>query len=167
MPAPDTIAATVLGYPPDTVTAIGSVLLAAGTVALAVPTIFLAVAAWKQLPLLRAQLEARSDQLVAARAAEEAENQRQALSRLEDDWRAIEANTVRGCERYFTNPVVYAATRAVYAAAQNGKVYDRKVMEPNEHDLITVLNYLNALAVGVEEEIYSGDIIKDHLQTLL
>lgn len=154
---------TIFGFPADVVTAAGTLGLAMATVVLALPTIFLAIAAWKQLPLLRDQLASLVAQLDATQQADRAESDRQHISREEANWRQIEAQTLQACERYFTNSVVYAATRAVYAASKNGQIYDKDAMKHVEHDLLTVLNYLNALAVGVDEGIYSGDIIKDHL----
>jgi hypothetical protein len=163
MATPEAATSLLFGLSPDVVAAIGTVALAVGTVALAIPTIFLAVAAWRQLPLLQGQIKALGEQIADSRAAEAAEQKRQTIARQEMEWRSIEANTLRACERYFSNPVIYQATRAVYTTAVNGTKYDKAAMQACEHELITVLNYLNALAVGVDEGIYSGDIIKDHL----
>jgi hypothetical protein len=159
MPPPSPLGeatATVMGFPAETVTAVGTILLTLATIALAVPTIFLALAAWRQLPLLVTQIK-------DAQSATKDEAERDRAARKAEEWRHIEANTLRACERYFSNPVIVAASKKVFEASENGTKYSKEKFGLAEHDLLTVLNFLNGLGVGVEEGIFSGDIIKDHM----
>jgi hypothetical protein len=152
----------VMGLPAESITAAGTMLLALATVALAIPTIFLAIAAWKQLPLLRSQLKALGQQITDAQAAATQQAEAQRKAREAEEWRYIEANTLRACEKYFSNLVIHAATRKVFAGTYNGTKYDKATFK-FQHELITVLNYLNGIGTGVEEGIFSGEIVKDHM----
>ena len=110
---------------------------------MAIATIGLAFVAARQLPLLTEQL----------RLAREAE-QRAAI-------RNVETNTIRACERYTSDVVIYEATKRIWNSSKGGTVYS--FPEVNEHDLITVLNYLDGIAVGVKQGVFSKAIVQDHL----
>lgn len=152
---------TVLGFPAESVTAAGTLLLGGATVALAAPTIFLAVAAWKQLPLLRDQLRVLTDEVQHSREASAAEADRQEASRRDSQRQYIETNTLRACEQYFSNPVIHSATQRLWEQSDGGRNYkDEKV---SRHDLFTILNYLDGVAIGVHQGVFSEAIVRDYL----
>lgn len=112
--------------------------------------------------LVRRQLEALTVQLQESRLAVAQEAQRQTTALLDAERRHIETNTLRACERYFSDSVIHSATHRIWNAAEKGTTY---VNNPNisVHDCITVFNYLNGIAVGAKEGIFSGRIVRDHI----
>ena len=151
VPQPDF--ATVLGFPAESVTAFGTLLFAIVTLALAIATVFLLLVALKQLPILSSQLHALTDQVELTRRADE-----------ETAKRHIETNTLQACSRYTGDPVVHEAAKRVWHAANGGKDY-RNNPKIDEHDLITTLNYLEGIALGVKMGVYSGAMVKDIMDT--
>jgi hypothetical protein len=81
-------AATIFGVPADSITAVGTAILAVATIALAVFAL--------------KQLSALIEQLKLAREAD-----------ARADSRLIESNTLRACERYYSDPVISEATRRI------------------------------------------------------
>ena len=129
---------TVFGYSAEALTAVGTAILALETLALA------GAAIW--------QLSALIEQLRLAREAD-----------AKADRRLIETNTLRVCERYYGDPVIAAATARIWAASQGGVDYGAAAI--SSHDLITVLNYLDGIAVGIKQHVYSPEIVKDHMES--
>lgn len=151
----------MLGFPAESVTAAGTLLLGLATVALAVPTIFLAIAAWRQLPLLRDQLRVLGDEVQQSREASAAEASREEASRRDSQRQYIETNTLRACEQYFSNPVIHSATQRLWLQSSQGQNY--RSQEISKHDLFTVLNYLDGIAIGVHQGVFSEAIVRDYL----
>ncbi len=71
--------------------------------------------------------------------------------------------TVRACNVFDTDPIVHVATKDIYAASDNGKDYSPATMLSQVHNIITVLNYLDALAIGIDQGVYVESIAKDNL----
>jgi hypothetical protein len=136
---------TILGVSADLITAIA-------TSVLAIATIFLVYAAWKQLPLLSKQLLAVSEQVRLSVEADAHSRQRY-----------LETNTLRVCERYVSDVVVYGAAQRIWKASNGGADYTRP--EIDKHDVITALNYLDGIAVGVKQGVFSSAIVKDHMES--
>jgi hypothetical protein len=111
----------VFGYPADDVTAVSTLVLAIGTVLLAAATAGLVFAAFKQLPLLTAQIK-------MARESE------------------IEINTITACGKYDTDPVLYEIHRRIWENSDKGTKYSRETID--QHDAIVMLNYLDGIAIG-------------------
>jgi hypothetical protein len=126
----------VFGYPADDVTAVSTLVLAIGTVLLAAATAGLVFAAFKQLPLLTAQIK-------MARESE------------------IEINTITACGKYDTDPVLYEIHRRIWENSDKGTKYSRETID--QHDAIVMLNYLDGIAIGVKQGVLSNAITKDHL----
>lgn len=143
----------VLGFPAESVTAVATLILALVTAALVIATILLFIVARGQLPLLSAQLKVLADQVELGRKAD-AESQR----------RYHETSTLQACARYTGDPVVHAAAQSIWNASNGGKDYKGNLDKLNKHDLITTLNYLDSIAVGVKQGVYSENIIKDHMK---
>jgi len=133
-----TEAATIFGVPADSITAVGTAVMAVATIALGVFAL--------------RQLSALIDQLKLAREAD-----------ARADSRLIESNTLRACERYYSDPVINEATRRIWAASNNGTDYTKAAID--SHDLIITLNYLDGIAVGIKQHVYSAPIVKDHMQS--
>jgi len=144
----------VLGFPAESVTAVATLILALVTAALVIATILLFLVARGQLPLLSAQLQALAKQVTLAREADAASQRRY-----------IEANTLQACARYTGDPVIHEATQSIWRASNSGTDYRGNLDKLDMHDLITALNYLDGIAVGVKQGVYSGAIIKDHMMT--
>lgn len=129
-------------------TAYATVALAVGTVPLAVATIVLAVAAWRQLPLIAGQVNSLAEQIELTRGAEAKTEQRHRR------W-----ETLRACERYDFDPVIESASKRLYDNSDEGKDYARA----EKRDMVVLLNYLDGLAIGIEQELYVEDLIHGHL----
>lgn len=135
----------VLGFPAESVTAVATLLLVGATAALAVVTFLLFWIAQRQLPLL-------TNQIKLAREAESAADDRQ-----------IETNTLQACARYTGDPVVHAATQRIWRASEEGREYRKNRDKIDQHDLITVLNYLDTIAVGIKQGVYSEPMVKANM----
>ena len=169
-PAPPADPATLFGIPAETLTAIGTVGLMVATIVLVIATAALAYAALKQLPLVAGQLRALSEQVeaahrsdVAARNAEAERARQHAADLAARDKRHLEDSTLRVCERYVSDTVLHGATRRIWDASEGGRNYDRGKVA--EHDVITAFNYLDGIAVGVLQGVYSEKIVRDHLES--
>jgi hypothetical protein len=79
------------------------------------------------------------------------------------DSRLIESNRLRACERYYSDAVISEATRRIWVASNNGTDYIDATID--SHDLIITLNYLDGIAVGIKQHVYSAPIVKDHMQS--
>jgi hypothetical protein len=134
---------TVFGYPTDSVTAVCTLILAVGTIFLAAATAGLVYAAFKQIPLLTAQIK----------LARESEEKLQA--------RQIEINTITACAKYDTDPVIHEVNSRLWKQSNGGKDYSSDNID--RLDLIIMLNYLDGIAIGVKQGVLSNAITKDHL----
>ena len=74
--------------------------------------------------------------------------------------RRLETETLRVCTNYDVDPTLYAALRRIWDASDGGKIYK---LGQTEHDVLVVANYLDGIAVGVIQNLYSSEIVKDHL----
>ena len=78
--------------------------------------------------------------------------------------RRLESETLQSCTRFDIDPILYQANRRIWDAARNGP--DRSKVDytkADEHDVITVANYLDGIAIGVLQGLYSDEIVRDHL----
>jgi hypothetical protein len=128
--------ATILGIPADSITAVGTAIMAIATIALAVFAL--------------RQLSALIEQLKLAREAD-----------AKADLRLIESNTIRVCERIYSDPVISVVTQRIWVASKNGTDYRTAAIDG--HDLITMLNYFDSIAIGIKQGVFSAAIVKDHM----
>ncbi|MBK1695677.1 DUF4760 domain-containing protein [Rhodovibrio salinarum] len=98
------------------------------------------VAAAVQLQLIRSQIRLNAD-----------ENRQRA--------------TVAACERFDTDPVIHQITKRIWTASAGGKHYDPDHIDT--HDLIALLNYFDALAIGVEQGFYDEAVVKAHMSIII
>jgi hypothetical protein len=117
------------------------------TSVLALATIAIAIAAWRQLPFLVAQLGALAQQVQASREVEQAAAQRQR------EW-----ETIAACGRYDIDPVIETISKRLWDASRAGVDYSK--VDPR--DCICILNYFDSLAIGIRQNLYIEEIVKDH-----
>jgi hypothetical protein len=75
---------------------------------------------------------------------------------------ATRTRTIEACDRYDTDPILDAALRALARAKLSGEL--DKTPEKFKTRLATVLNYLDAIAIGIDQELYIESLVKDHLE---
>jgi hypothetical protein len=126
----------------------GIIPLAAMVSALA--TVMVAIAAQRQLPLISQQVSKLSEQVRLAREAEES------AARRTREW-----ETLKAVERYDADPIIDAATERIFKASEEGTNYRNGKV--SKRDVICVLNYLDGLATGMEQELYIEAMIRDHM----
>lgn len=73
--------------------------------------------------------------------------------------RRMETGTLDVCTRFDIDPIIYQANRRIWDASQEGTTY----FDADKHSVITVANYLDGIAIGVLQGLYSSDIVRDHL----
>jgi hypothetical protein len=130
------------------ITAIAESVSATTSVLLLVTSVVLAVVAVWQLPMIAKQIKAQSEQL-------------RVQGERERKWA-----TVRECARYTSDPIIYEATARIWKATEGGKNYG-KHDTIDKHDIITVLNYLEGIAVGVTQGLLVEAIVKDHFDVAI
>jgi hypothetical protein len=150
----------LFGHTADQVTALGTAAVAGATILLVAVTAVLAIAACYQLPLLRKQLKALSDQLAETREADAAQATRHKEAIDAAERRLLETRTMDACHKVDTDPVLTACSKRIWEASDGGTNY--KTGRVDEHDLILVLNYIDGLAIGILQEVYAAEIVKDH-----
>jgi len=146
----------------EEMTAYGTIGLAVATAALFGATVALAIAAWRQLPLLTIQLNEVSKQLTQAVTSETSSAQRHRDTQEAQRRSQLEVETLRVCTRLDTEIVLHLACRRVWRASNSGVDYKNNP-RISEHDVITVANYLDGIAIGVLQNVYSNDVAKDHV----
>ncbi len=57
--------------------------------------------------------------------------------------------TLRACERYTFDPLLHECTARIFAVSK-GKNY-KSLGKKHHHDILTVLNYFDALALGIRQ----------------
>ena len=79
--------------------------------------------------------------------------------------RTREWETLRACERYDFDPILDGAMERIWAASDEGKNYNNEGV--TKRDMICVLNYLDGLATGIQQNLYIDSIIKDHMSLVI
>lgn len=69
------------------------------------------------------------------------------------------------CNRYDNDPVFDAATEALDRAKKSGDL----AANPKSYRkaVVTILNYLDSIAIGIEQGLYINSLAKDHLNEIL
>ncbi len=67
------------------------------------------------------------------------------------------------CQRYDFDPVIEAATARIWEASNKGIDYKTNV---ERRDIVVLLNYLDGLAIGIDQGLYVEQIVKDHLASI-
>src|SRR5690606_34431823 len=73
--------------------------------------------------------------------------------------------TLAAIDVYYRDPVIDAACRRIFDAKRTGE-FDK---DPSAYrlDITTILNYFDGLAVGIEQNLYVEDMLRDHLEGIL
>lgn len=74
--------------------------------------------------------------------------------------------TVEAVRRYETDPQLRGAIQAIWAKTKQGTDYT-PLQEGDEFHVITVLNYFDGIASGIEQGVLVEDIAKDQLRFVL
>ena len=106
----------------------------------ALATAALAITAAWQLGHLRKQLKAESER--------------------ERRWRTIDA-----CERWSMSEVLRDAKVAVFGARSSGRLAENPLA--HARNIRSILNYLDAVAIGVRQDAYIKEIVIAHLATVI
>jgi hypothetical protein len=83
-----------------------------------------------------------------------------ALRREQKNW-----ETLKACERYESDQVLTQCLMALREA----RLANRLTAEPRRYSLemSTILNYLEGIAIGVEQGFYDKNIVRDHLEIIM
>jgi len=73
---------------------------------------------------------------------------------------AKRSRTLAACEKYDLDPFLDGSLRRLREAHDNGDF--RKDPEPFKHDVLTLLNYFESIAIGVKRKLYDVAIVRDH-----
>lgn len=93
---------------------------------------------------------------------------RVALDQFRDNRRSlIETNTLRACEKYFSDPTILACARKLYDNSGGGRHYDRANLGIYQFELQNLLNYLESIALGVRRGIFDEALVQDHMRNTI
>ena len=77
----------------------------------------------------------------------------------------LKTRTLSACDRYDTDPVLDLSLRELRAASNAGlSPHDRGHLHTSA---ATVCNYLDSIAVGVEQKLYIEELVRDHLKSIV
>ena len=75
------------------------------------------------------------------------------------------AQTLAACSNWEQNPNIYDAQQKLWAASESGELErDPKKFRPQ---LNVVLNFLDAIAIGIEQGLYIENLAWDHLDAMV
>jgi hypothetical protein len=80
----------------------------------------------------------------------------------EKKWRTVDA-----CEKYTANSIIHNASVKVWSESKNGTDYTTSYFYELQHEVVAIFDYLDSLAIGVEQGIYEEKIIKDNLEDII
>ena len=109
----------------------------------------LVIAAWIQLPLVSRQVSSLADQIRLSREAE-----------INAERRTREWETLKACDRYNIDQILEAATQRAWYASDAGTNY--KKPEVDHRDLTIIVNYLDGIAIAVQQGLYIEGLVEDH-----
>jgi hypothetical protein len=138
-----------------------STLSAIGDLITAIVTCLIAYFAYRQLPLIAQQVKFLADQLDASTKAMDAARR----AEIDSHHRIKAWETVKICQAYYFDPVIEAATERMWRMSNGGKEYI--IDKIDNRDIRCLLNYLDHIAVGVRQDLYIKEIVKDHLGEII
>lgn len=92
--------------------------------------------------------------IIAVTALKQLSNQRR-LNKIQ--------RTVDAVRDYDTSPVIAEAERNIWEQSNHRLNYE----SVDEFDKLTLLNYLDSLAIGIEQGVYDDKIVNDHLGSII
>lgn len=78
---------------------------------------------------------------------------------------AQRSRTLDFCNRYDQDPILDLCLRRLWEARRSGDL--KKDSEAYRPDIATLLNYLDSLAVGIEQGLYIEELARDHIEPLI
>lgn len=81
-----------------------------------------------------------------------------------------ETQTILACGRYDTDPVIFACHKRLVETKQYEMINDSAILADAKIlrlEIITILNFLDAIAIGVRQKLYIKHLVKDHLQSII
>lgn len=78
---------------------------------------------------------------------------------------AAKSRTLEICNRYDNDPLLDGITRRLRIAMNTKDI----IKNPNEHriDVVALLNYLDSIAIGINQNLYIEKLAKDHVYYIL
>jgi hypothetical protein len=80
----------------------------------------------------------------------------------ERNWKTLEA-----CRLYDTDPTLDKATFLLNEAMGPEDDFTKLTLKDHEHATVTMLNYLDGIAISVEQGIYYEAIVRDHFEFII
>ncbi len=73
--------------------------------------------------------------------------------------------TLAACEKYESDAVLDRCARRLFFARKSGSF----ATDPPSYrvDVTTILNYLDGLAIGIDQNLYVKEIVRDHLEPII
>ena len=72
-------------------------------------------------------------------------------------------NTLEACQRFEKDPIIKDAMKRLWNVTVNGTDYT-KLTDEYKFEALTLLNYLQSLAIGIKQKVYLEEMVKDFLQ---
>ena len=72
-------------------------------------------------------------------------------------------NTLEACQRFEKDPIIKDARKMLWAVTNNGTDYTI-LTDEHKFNALTLLNYFQGLAIGIEQNVYIEQMVKDFLQ---
>ncbi|HEY0464322.1 MAG TPA: hypothetical protein VGC79_08945, partial [Polyangiaceae bacterium] len=79
---------------------------------------------------------------------------------------AKKERTLAICHRYDIDPVLDVSLRSLWIL-QTSANKTAKDLKKHRPDIVTVLNYLDSIAVGIEQELYIEELARDHIESIV
>lgn len=79
---------------------------------------------------------------------------------------AKKERTLAICHRYDIDPVLDVSLRSLWILQTSGNK-TAKELKKHRPDIVTVLNYLDSIAVGIEQELYIEELARDHIESIV
>ncbi len=73
--------------------------------------------------------------------------------------------TLKACEKYDTDPILTESLKILRDARNSGDL--RVNPEKYTLEMITILNYLDGIMIGIEQRFYDEDVVHDHLKPII
>jgi len=74
---------------------------------------------------------------------------------------------IDACEKYTTNSIIHNASVEVGSESKKGMDYTTSFFDELQHEVVAIFDYLDSLAIGVDQGIYEEKIIKDNLDDII
>jgi hypothetical protein len=73
--------------------------------------------------------------------------------------------TLLACGQYDTSPLMYHCLKKIRGAKDSGSL--EKDAKKYRREIITILNFLDAIAIGIQQDLYIEELAYDHLEGII